>query len=223
MSKRTLLLSCAACLLAVLPAGAQQFGRDLALGVRIGTLGPGLELSSPLGSRLNLRLGGHYASGSASRTVSDLEIDIRADAEVTLFTAALLADFFPARRGLRATAGVFVNGNSASVLVTPLENYTIDEKEFAPERIGSLSADVGHSLSLNPYLGLGFGNPVHRKARLSFAFDLGVLYTGSPTFAMQGTGMIAPTADQAPDMERSVRGLKIYPLLSLGLAYKING
>jgi hypothetical protein len=201
-------------------AHAQAFG-DFALGLRVGTLGPGLEAATALSPKFNLRLGVHYLPYDRSDRITSLEIDVQSDASVKLASGALLADFFPSRRGFRLTGGLVLNQNKADVVVTPLENYTIDEKSFSPERIGTISAKVGHKLAVNPYLGLGFGNPVYPGAKLGLSFDLGMLYTDSPTIEMEGTGMITPTADQAPQIEEDLSGIKLYPLISLGLSYKL--
>ncbi len=211
-------LACVLGLLAVPTANAQS---GLAHGARVGSLGPGLELTTALAPRFNLRLSGHYMGYSRTDRVTDLEIEVQTDSDLKLASGALFADFFPARRGFRLTAGLVLNRNRADVLVTPLESYTIDEKQFAPEKIGTLTAKVGHKSQLNPYAGIGFGNAVRPGAKLGFAFDLGVLYTSSPKVEMSGQGMIAPTATQASDIEESLRGLKLYPLVSLGFNYKI--
>ena len=74
---------------------------------------------------------------------------------------------------------------------------------------------------MHPYAGIGFGNSVRPGGRVAFALDLGVLYTGSPRIQMEGDGMIAPTAEQGPDIEADLEGVKLYPVLSLGLSLRL--
>lgn len=220
MKRLAIGLLCLAGLLGVHQVQAQGFG-NVSLAARVGSLGPGLELTTSITPNLNLRAAGHYLGYDRQDTITDLEIKVQSDASLKLASGALFVDYFPARRGFRLTGGLVLNQNEATVLITPLESYKIDEKEFSPEKIGTLTAVVGHKSQLNPYLGLGFGNSVHPGAKLGLVFDLGVLYTDSPSVEMAGTGMIAPTADQAPQVEEDLKGIKLYPLLSIGLSYKI--
>lgn len=200
----------------ILPASAQE----VALTARMGTLGPGLEVTTSLSDRFNARLGGHYFPYSRSDVFSDDDVDVRSDADLTLMSVSAFADWHPFRNVFRLTAGIVYNRNEVSSVVTPISSYTIDEKTFSPERIGTMEASIGHKASFNPYVGLGFGNAVS-GSRLGMSFDLGVLYTDSPKVRMSGTGMIAPTANQAPDLEEDLSGITLYPLLSLGISYKL--
>lgn len=221
MRTLSIVLLCVVGLLATQAAHGQAF-RNVSLSARVGSLGPGLELTTSITPKFNLRLAGHHLSYNRSDVLTDLEIDVRADSKLNLTSGALFADFFPARRGFRLTAGVVLNQNQADVRITPLEAYMMDEKAFSPEKIGTLTAVVGHKAQVNPYAGIGFGNSVRKGARLGFVFDLGVLYTDSPRVEMTGTGMIAPTADvQGPKTEYNLRGIKLYPVLAIGLSYKI--
>ena len=205
--------------LASLGAGSAH-AQHIGVSARAGTLGPGLELTAPLTQKLNVRLGGHYFTYSRSELITDLEIAVRADADLSLTSLGLMLDWFPARRGFRFTGGAFYNRNEATALVIPMEAYELEGKTFAPERIGTMTGRVRHKTQINPYAGIGFGNAV-RGHRVSFAFDLGVLYTDSPKIEMEGTGMIAPTARQASQIEDALQGIKLYPVLSLGLNVRL--
>lgn len=221
MRKPALALLLLVGLLAYQPSYAQKLD-GISVAARVGSLGPGLELTTALSPQFNVRLAGHYVGYSRTDTITDLEIDVQSDTEVILTSGAVFADFFPSRRGFRVSAGLVYNRNRADVLITPLEEYVLNEnKTFTPEKIGTVSAKVGHKSQLNPYLGIGFGNSVRPGTRFGFVFDLGVLYTGSPKVEMSGTEIIKPTATQASKIEEDLKGLKLYPLLSLGFSYKI--
>ena len=213
--KTILLLLAGLCL--VQAASAQ----GVALTAKVSTLGPGLELTTALAPRLNARLGGHYFSYSRTDLITDLEIEVEAQSAVKLASASLVFDWLPFKKVLRLSGGFVYNLNEVHSVVTPMEEYAIEGKTFAPDRIGTLEGRVGHQSKFNPYVGLGLGNVVAPSKRLGIALDLGMLYTNSPRVEMEGTGMIAPTATQAPDVEADIASIKIYPMVSLGLSYKL--
>ncbi|MEX2401648.1 MAG: hypothetical protein WD423_12815 [Rhodothermales bacterium] len=202
---------------------APLHAQDLAVGIRAGSMGPGVELTGALSNKINLRAGANAYSYSRSDDIDDEEIRIRADSDLSLGSARALVDFFPVRRGVRLTAGLVYNNNHVTSTILPLESYTLNEKEFAPEKIGSLTAEVSHKASINPYVGVGFGNSVRPGGKLAFVFDLGILYTDSPAVSMEGTGMIAPTAGEAAELEENLSGIVLYPLVSVGVSYKFMG
>lgn len=216
MMRRLLLLALLAGLSLPVPAALGQ----VAVSARVGSLGPGGELTAGLSGRLNLRLAGHYFGYSRSDEFTDADVTVRADADVQLASGAAFLDVHPFGNSFRLSAGLVYNANEVHVLATPLTSVTIDDKTFAPEKIGTLNATMGHQAALHPYAGLGFGNAV-RGSRVGLLFDLGVLYTDDPRFEAEGTGLIAPTALQAGDIEADLAGLQLYPVVSLGLSVRL--
>lgn len=197
--------------------------QNVSIGIRLGTMGPGLELTGALSNKFNARVGGSLFSYERSDRIEDQEIVIQADSDLKLASAQALIDFFPLRRGLRLTTGLIYNNNHVEALVLPLESYTLNEKEFSPQKIGQLKATISHKSSIHPYAGFGFGNSVRPGKRVGFVFDLGVMYTDSPKVTMEGTGMIAPTATEAAELEENLEGIKLYPLISIGFSYRFLG
>lgn len=211
-------LSCLLLLAAGLLAAPDAQAQRVAFAARASTLGPGLEVALPVASGFNARLGGHFFSYSHSQTLTDLEINVRADADARLASVSALIDWMPFRGDFRLSGGLALNLNQVEALVTPLEPYTIEGKTFQPERIGTLTARVQHGSPVSPYLGIGFGDAVRAGRRVAFVFDLGVLYTGSPSIEMEGEGMIAPTVAQAATLEAGFQSFRLYPVLSLGVS-----
>lgn len=214
------ILLCAAALACF--SSSTVLAQRVAVGARVGTLGPGVEVTGGITSRINARLAFHRLDYARQDEIED-EVTILADTKVTLSSFSLLGDYYPFQRAFRVTAGLVFNDNEINALATPTGTYTLNGKAFGPEKIGTLSARVGHKQSVQPYAGIGFGNSVAagHRARIGLAFDLGVLFTGSPRIEMEGTGMIAPTATQAAAMEEDVRGLTVYPNVSLGLTLNL--
>jgi hypothetical protein len=185
----------------------------------VGTLGPGLEVTANLVPGINLRLGANYFTYSRTDRLDDLEVAVEYDADLTLNSIQVLVDWHPLGNQFRLSGGAVYNNNHISAIARPVESYTIRGKTFAPEKIGSLTADFDHGSKINPYMGVGIGNAVSK--RVAVAFDLGVLYTNSPGVSMEGEGMISPTARQAGDLEEGFSGFSFYPLLSLGISVGI--
>lgn len=119
------------------------------------------------------------------------------------------------------TLGAFYNNNGGEFFGQPVTPYKYDEtKTFAPEKLGTLSGKLEYP-AISPYAGVGIGNAAN--SRISFLLDLGVLYTGSPEVTIEGTGMIAPTANHAPTINEGLKSFQWYPFLSLGLGYRFSG
>ena len=58
--------------------------------------------------------------------------------------------------------------------------------------------------------------------RLGLLFDMGVIYTGEPTFEMVGSGMIAQTAAWAETMQEGLKTFTWMPVVSLGLSFRLQ-
>ncbi len=192
-----------------------------ALGVKLGTTGIGAEGSIPVYNKLNARVGGTFFSYNHAGVYADDDPAIAYDASLNITSIGAVADYFPFDNSLKLSGGLFYYDFSVNGGATPNEAYTIEEKTFQPEKLGSLSADVGFGSNLVPYAGIGLGDPVHSDRPLTFTLELGALYTDSPQITMHGEGMISPTADQAQDFEEGVSDLRFYPVLNLGLSYRI--
>lgn len=93
----------------------------------------------------------------------------------------------------------------------PLELVPGDAGDDSP-----VDATVDWS-SLAPYVGMGFGNSTN-GGRWSFAFDLGVMFTGLMDFARTGAAHVQVREQFNP--EDPFSEMKYYPVLSLGLAYR---
>jgi hypothetical protein len=93
----------------------------------------------------------------------------------------------------------------------PLELVPGDAGDDSP-----VDATVDWS-SLAPYVGMGFGNSTD-GGRWSFAFDLGVMFTGLMDFARSGTAQFQVREQFNP--EDPFSEMRYYPVLSLGLAYR---
>lgn len=200
----------------LLLAGGQAGAEGFALGARAGTTGLGLEGTWGLSQAVNLRLG-YYAFDYST----DLkEQGIEYDGDLELENAALFLDWHPFRGGFRLTGGGVQTGNE-------FLGFADGELEVGANTYqAALNATVGWS-TFAPYLGLGFGNAVN-SGRWSFAFDLGVMFTGTPSVRLDGTVnepalqemFDQDVAREEAELQEELNDAKYFPVLSVGVAYR---
>ena len=204
-------------LVPMLPVAAQR----IAIGAKASTLGPGAEIALGLTRKLNLRVGANLFNYTYEHQVDlDVAVNTTTDAKFRSFTG--IVDYMPFGNFLRLSGGMVLNNNEATILIAPIDGYTIQDKTFTPEEIGSVTTTLGWKSKTAPYVGLGFGNAVSPGKHLGFTMDIGGIYAGSPRVAMVGTKLIGPTATQAASIEESAKNLKWFPMIAFGLSYKIK-
>lgn len=212
-------------LLALLVAGllpATVAAQQVALGVRAGTPGVGAEATVQMTDRFNARAGASYFAYNRTDATTAGDVPLSLASDVRLLNGSVIVDYFPwASRGFHLSLGAYVNGNLGDVNVEVAEPYTLGARTFSPEDVGQLQGEISFPL-VSPYAGLGFGNAVSLNRRVGVALDLGVIYHRQPSVDLTGTGMVAPTAEQAPQLEENLESFQLFPVLSLGLNVRLN-
>jgi len=203
-------------------AGAAGFGA----GLRVSSLGVGLEGAAGVMPDLNVRGGiyGFQYSYSGTESGNEYEFDLE------LFSAAGLVDYHLLGGGFRVSGGVLFNGNGIDAVgETALgTTYEIGGEVYTIDEVGEFTGDVEFS-SLAPYAGIGWGNMASGKPGLGLLLDLGVVFQGSPSVAL-GTEKVlddaraqeeleANLAAEEADMEDGLKEFKFYPVLSVGVRY----
>ncbi len=201
-----------------LPKYRPGFALMLSAGTTGGGLSVGYTIRRQLAVRLGLNLFNYNGSLISGKETDDLQLQF--DYKVKLQTVNLLVDLYPFKRsGVRLTGGVFYNQNKISFFGAPAKDVTLNNLVYTIAEIGTLDGAATFS-TIAPYAGLGFGNPYTRH-RLKFMFDLGIFYQQSPQISFVTTGYLTPSQDQAPVIQGNLKPLKYYPVVSLGLAYKL--
>jgi hypothetical protein len=203
-------------------APAHQYA-DVSVGLRFGTPGIGLEVGKLLTSHLSVRVGANYFKINKTKSQSDVTYN----ASLKLQGLSALLDLYPGSRGgFHFTAGIFTNPLNITGTGQPTGGtYTINGVSYSSAQVGTLTA-VGKFPGVSPYVGLGFGTPARRHGALEFLFDLGAVI-GKPTITLSATGA-ASNAALLSDLQAQVnktqsdvqKYLKVYPVLSFGLAYR---
>lgn len=218
MLKKTLLICSTLAAFLILPV--QTTDAQMAVGIKAGTAGIGGEFTHSVTGKLNARATGAFFSYNSDGIYED-DPDIAYDMTGNITSIGLVADYFPIRKAFKLSAGLFYHDFTVNGDATPNEPYVMDDKTFQPERLGSLTGKMEYESKIVPYAGLGFGNPVAGGGKLRFNFEIGAMFTNSPSVTMEGEGMIAPSANQDQDFEDEMKGFKFYPVLNLGLSYRL--
>jgi hypothetical protein len=211
----------------VVVLSGSAFASDVAVGVKAGTLGPGVDLTFGLTKNFNLRLNGNYFGYSKGATVGD----VRYDADLTLATGGVLADWYPFSNGLRLSGGVYYNGNKLegtgkASSVNGVKSVKLNGTTYAASDLGSLSIDGDLGNPVAPYVGIGWGNPLDKEGRWTFTVDVGVLFTGSPDVTASVNGPLKNNSDVKSDLNAEVKKVNdkvdypVYPVVALGVSYK---
>ena len=189
----TIILTSAALLTASFTASAQFFN-SLSLGVGVGVDGASLQLGTPIGSLLQLRLGGSYSPPVGyAFTFPDVDFengesgDLDLKARLAYKGANAMLDFFPGRNTkFHFTVGVMA-GNGKLISVDGTSTALADEdKGTAGLRIGDTlvttdengycHANISAINKIMPYFGIGSGRAASEDRAVSLVFDLGACY-----------------------------------------------
>jgi hypothetical protein len=203
---------------------------DVAAALRAGTLGVGLDLNFGLSERLNARVG--YSGFSYDDEVEDS--DVLYDGEIKLSNAQALLDWHVFGGGFRLSFGAVGLGTKADVVGEPLGGtYEIGDDVFTAAQVGSLRGNVEYSNSVAPYVGFGWGNTVDKADRITFLFDIGAIYGGSPEVTLSAEcGPAAPVggatcnrlqtavAQEESELEEEGAVAEWWPVVTLGIAVR---
>jgi hypothetical protein len=208
---------------------ATPAGAETALGVRAGTSGAGVELTTRLASRIDLRLA--LAGWDQDLTVTT--DDVRYDGTLELRHALALLDWHPAGGAFRLTAGAAFNDDALEATAPVADLVAAEVPELPPGLdLGTLR---GHAQgdAVAPYLGFGWGDPVGGDGGWSFALDLGAIFLGSPDVSLTlDTPLPIDTipglrelvdqflAGEEADLEEEIGDYDVLPVVSFSVGYR---
>lgn len=210
--------------LTLLLAGAVALPGSAQTGValRVGTLGPGIEVSRRLAPVVSARAQFSYLPRThvPEYTLNRTDVDVAFDGHATLRSWALFVDLHPPIGPIRVTTGLVSIGSLVEGRGRPLNDYEYQGKVYTPEEMGTVTSEISWKSRVRPYLGLGTGSPPASRG-IGFQFDLGVVFSGSPDFELTSVTSFIPTPAQIERAEEIVRWAKIYPVLSVGVSFGI--
>lgn len=215
------------CAMGLLSVGAVA-NADVGVSMRAGTLGAGIDFNIGVTEKLNVRLG--YSAFEHDDTIEDT--DVVYDAELSLENATALVDYHVFGGGFRLTFGAVGASTEVDVVGTPTGGvYEIGDQSFSAAEVGSLTGKIEMGNDVAPYVGIGWGNTVDAAGRITFLFDLGAVYTGSPTVELNARcGPIVGAArcnllqqevqEEEDELSEDATVYEWFPVISLGLAIR---
>lgn len=217
----------------ITPAKAQVPGvpgvpsLGLSFGLKVSTLGIGVDVAKKVLPRISGRLGFNYAKASLDATYSGIDYT----ASFKLTSAVLYADLY-LLGPFRASAGLAYNNNNIGLVADPASGtVSVGTQTFQASDIATISGTIGYARKIAPYLGLGIGG----RGRVGLTMDFGILFTGPlditytgstnpgvpPAVANSFNTQIQNEADQVEADANDKPYLKIWPVLGIGLVISI--
>ncbi|MFH1196149.1 MAG: hypothetical protein V1720_10575 [bacterium] len=190
--------------------------QGFAAGIKVSTLGVQVEGIKSFSKSLNGRVG--IAFFSYNLTGGGGDEDFEYEGDLKLLSISVLADYFPFQNWFRLTGGALINLNKGELTMTPTQSYTVGGVLYTPAMLGNVTADVKVNV-ISPYIGIGIGNPTVGKG-VGFSLDIGGVYQGKPSVEMGATGLLEPSAEQAPIIEDNLSWFQFYPVVALGITFK---
>lgn len=193
---------------AFLPLGAAAEGT--ALGIKASTLGAGVELAQSLSPRTNIRFG----LNGYTHDFGSTEAGINYNFDLKLRSGTLLLDWHPFGGSFRATLGGLYNRNKIEGRASG--DLNIGDNVYTTTLNGEITFRRGA-----PYAGIGWGRPVGARKTFDFAFDLGVVYQGSPKVTLRAEGVSQADLDkEARELEASLDDYKYYPVIAFTFSFQ---
>ena len=217
-----------ACLAA--PASSLASTPDFAVAVRAGTPGVGLDLDLGLSPAFGVRVG--FSGFDINHNIDTSDVDYAG--RLKLATVTGLLDWYVFDGGFHLTAGVAGNETKLDVTGEPNQGtYTINGHTYSSSQLGSLTGQLKFGDSVSPYVGFGWGNPAGEDGRIHFLFDVGAIYGGTPSVALNAQcGPAAPMgslacneaqsdlASEQAKLRHKADILQWYPMVSLGIGVR---
>ncbi len=201
--------------------GSEPEMHNWAIGLKLGTMGVGLDISRRINNSLGIRVGGSFLRTKIDQFSDSFKAFLTR--EVQLAGGNLFLDYYPGKnlekRKFHLTFGAIYNASRINITGDPdNDEYLIGDYQVTRGEIGSIFLEANPGLKINPYLGIGIGQLPSVK-RLSYNLDLGVMYAGKPSISLDASGMVTPTGEQDAQVEENMKWLRIIPYITLQLAY----
>ena len=168
------------------------YGSFYTVGLKLGTLGLGVDVSMPLSRHFNLRgnINGLSYTKDITNDINNLDQSLKdvftgtTDGQVSLLTVGLLIDWYPFERSdFFLSAGVYYNANKVGLSTIPTtlkyNGLIVDTTNID----GSITGDILFGNKVAPYIGFGWGNRGD-EAGWSWSFEIGGLYQNIPTVSL---------------------------------------
>ncbi len=184
---------------------------------KIGTLGYGIEGTTGLTDKVNLRFGYQGINTSFDYDYeTDNGVTANFDSTLKLGNASVLVDWHSFGGAFRFSGGLMSNGFKLEGNA-PQGNYQIGDNIYNV----ALGATFETENAVAPYFGVGWGNAVDPKRKWILSADLGILHTGSFMVDLTASGVPADDiAREEAKIQDELDKYKFYPVATIGVSYR---
>jgi len=224
----------------ILPVASNAQKREsskVGIGVKLSTLGVGVEAAIPVFGKLNVRGGGNFINYNHPFH----QDGINYDGTLVMRSGEASLDWFPFGEFHVSPGAIFYNGNkvAATAAVPGGQAFTLNGTSYTSDPTSPING-TGNVVFRRaaPKVTIGWGNLIPRSGRRwAFLGEIGVAYQGAPqaTLAFQGNACdqsgsncvnaaTDPTvqADIAAEQSKINHNLslfRLYPIVSLGVGF----
>lgn len=219
-------ISAAAVAAVVVCCLAPAFARPVNVSIGASTLGFGVQVATPVvPGTLDIALGINHFSYNHSGTYTQNNSAVPYDGALRLQTIPVLLDYYPFHGVFRLTGGVMVNQNEFNLVASGGSgSYTINGDTYPASEVGTFTGKVAWR-RVAPYLGIGWGSKAARHRGFSMGFDLGILYTNSPTVTLSAsnpthnTQLARDVATEQAKANQKAAALRFWPMIGIRVGY----
>ena len=210
----------------------------IGIGVKISTLGAGIEVATPLARKFNLR--GGFNMFRYDRNITNN--GIKYSGQLQFQSAEAHLDYFPFG-GFHISPGLlFYNGNqlTANAAVPAGQSFTIGGTSYISDAVDPVTGTGKLDfVKVSPSIMIGIGNLIPRNGRhYSFLFEVGGAYQGSARVALNlagsvcdpTTGLACRTIASDPTVQanvvseqqkiaKDINPYRFFPIISLGVGF----
>jgi hypothetical protein len=209
----------------------------IAIGTRLGSLGWGAQVATPLMSRLNLRGSANFFNFSYGANVDGADYD----SQLRLKSGMVSVDYYPFHSSFHVSPGImiFKSAADAAMNVAAGNSFSLGDTTYTSDPNDPIhgSGAMNFGRTIMPAFTVGFGNMITRRegSHWSVPFDIGLAYTGqnSIQIGLAGSacqqGFCMSTSDptiqqnviqEQNDINESMKRFKIYPIVTSGVSYR---
>lgn len=209
----------------------------VAIGTRVGTLGWGGQIATPLTSRINLRGSAQFFNFGYGLGVDGANYN----SELHLKSGTVSVDIYPFRSSFHVSPGfvIFKSTAAATMYVPGGNTFSLGDQDYTSDPNDPVQGNgaLTFGRTILPAFTIGFGNmiPAREKSHWSVPIDIGAAYTGQNSMQINVGGSVCQqgfcmsTSDpsvqsnvvqEQNDVNESMKRFKIYPILTTGVTYR---
>lgn len=209
----------------------------IAIALKAGSTGIGLEASTPLSEHINLRASASLFSYSTNLAEDGMNVN----GSLELRNASTILDIYPFRNSFHISPGITAynrTGLKATLAVPGGQSFSLGGDSYTSDPSAPINgtAIVNLAGKVAPRITMGLGNMIPRKGHFGYLMEIGFQYMAQPTvfLGISGNGCTGPNstncasvaqsdiAQEQSDLRNDLTPLRFYPILSIGVGYRFG-